>query len=155
MCESNPVRCPIKKTFGSDYHCTHDYCFNKLHSDSVGRKLELMLRPSHWRKKTKSGAVVSWIRIHQNAAFYSVGKFFCLSGGQEHRCLKISQIQGGDSKYIYHENLLKKEAVSSIMSVPQQKRTARKTSLSSVYAINLQGCTINSFKLLSSTKQPN
>lgn len=43
----------------------------------------------------------------QNAAFYTVRKFFCLGGGQEHRFLKISQLQHGDGKYIYHETVLK------------------------------------------------
>ncbi len=42
-----------------------------------------------------------------NAAFYTVGKMFCLKGGQEHRFLKLSQIQRTEVKYIYRENVSK------------------------------------------------
>ena len=45
--------------------------------------------------------------VHLTTTFYTVGKFFCLRGGQEHRCLKLSQLQRGDGKYIYHENVSK------------------------------------------------
>ena len=42
-----------------------------------------------------------------NAAFYTVGKMFCLKGGQEHRFLKLSQIVQTHEKYIYYENISK------------------------------------------------
>ena len=45
----------------------------------------------------------------QNAAFYTVGKIFCLRGGQEHRNLKVSQfirLQEPD-RYVHHENTSK------------------------------------------------
>ncbi len=81
MRESNPVGCPNfldkKDTRFRPLQRTLDYYFNKLPKGL------------------------------QNAAFYTVGKFFCLRGGQEYRCLKLSQLQRGDGKYIYHENVSK------------------------------------------------
>ncbi len=97
-----------RKTLVSPLHRTLDYYFNKLHSDGVGRKVKhaetisLEEEDKIWR----SGFMdLNTPKGLQNAAFYTVGKFFCLRGGQEHRCLKISQIQRGDNKYIYHENV--------------------------------------------------
>jgi len=43
----------------------------------------------------------------QNAVFYAIGKTFCLRGGQEHRTLKLSQLQRDSDKYVYHENVSK------------------------------------------------
>lgn len=43
----------------------------------------------------------------QNAAFFVVGKMFCLRGGQEHRGLRLSQLKRCDNKYVYYENTSK------------------------------------------------
>ena len=44
----------------------------------------------------------------QNAVFYTIGKVFCLRGGQEHRALKLSQLQRcADDRYVYYENVSK------------------------------------------------
>ena len=43
----------------------------------------------------------------QNAAFFVVGKMFCLRGGQEHRGLQLSQLKRFDDKYVYYENVSK------------------------------------------------
>ncbi len=114
MRESNPVGCPNfldkKDTRFRPLQRTLDYYFNKLHSDGVGRKVKhaetisLEEDNSIWR----SGLMdLNTPKGLQNATFYTVGKFFCLRGGQEHRCLKLSQLQRGDGKYIYHENVSK------------------------------------------------
>ena len=39
-----------------------------------------------------------------NAAFFVVGKMFCLRGGQEHRNLQLSQLKRSEDKYVYYEN---------------------------------------------------
>ena len=39
----------------------------------------------------------------QNAVFYTVGKMFCLRGGQEHRDLQFIRLHEPD-RYVYHEN---------------------------------------------------
>ena len=41
----------------------------------------------------------------QNAAFFVVGKMFCLCGGQEHRQLQLSQLKCLEDKYVYYENV--------------------------------------------------
>ena len=38
---------------------------------------------------------------------YTIGKAFCLRGGQEHRALKLSELQRDSDKYVYQENVLK------------------------------------------------
>ena len=43
----------------------------------------------------------------QNAAFFVVGKMFCLRGGQEHRNLQLSQFKRTEDKYVYYENVSK------------------------------------------------
>ena len=43
----------------------------------------------------------------QNAAFFVVGKMFCLRGGQEHRSLQLSQLKHTEEKYAYYENVSK------------------------------------------------
>ena len=43
----------------------------------------------------------------QNAVFYTIGKTCCLRGGQEHRALKLSQLQRDGEKYVYYENVSK------------------------------------------------
>ena len=43
----------------------------------------------------------------QNAAFFVVGKMFCLRGGQEHRGLQLSQLKRFKDRYVYYENTSK------------------------------------------------
>ena len=43
----------------------------------------------------------------QNAAFFVVGKMFCLRGGQEHRGFQLSQLKHSEDKYTYYENVSK------------------------------------------------
>ena len=43
----------------------------------------------------------------QNAAFFAVGKIFCLRGGQEHRGLQLSQLKRNELKHVYYENVSK------------------------------------------------
>ena len=43
----------------------------------------------------------------QNAAFFVVGKMFCLRGGQEHRGLQLSQLKRFEDKYVYYKNASK------------------------------------------------
>lgn len=43
----------------------------------------------------------------QNAAFFVVGKMFCLRGGREHRGLQLSQLKRFHDKYVYYENVSK------------------------------------------------
>ncbi len=49
----------------------------------------------------------------QNAVFYAIGKTFCLRGGQEHRALKLSQLQHDSNMYVYYENGSKNRCGSS------------------------------------------
>ena len=77
-------------------HGTLDSYFHKLHSEGVGRQTkhaEVISSEEEdqlWDKgvmdtKTPTGL--------QNAAFFVVGKIFCLRGGQEHRGLQLSQLK--------------------------------------------------------------
>ena len=43
----------------------------------------------------------------QNAAFFVVGKMFCLRGGQEHKGLQLSQLKRYEDRYVYYENTSK------------------------------------------------
>ncbi len=42
----------------------------------------------------------------QNAVFYTIGKMFCLRGGQEQRLSQFTRYQDPDH-YVYHENVSK------------------------------------------------
>ena len=121
MRESNPVGCPNfldkKYTRFRPLQRTLDNYFNKLHSDGVGRKVKQAETISLEEEDKIWGSGFMDLNTPkglQNAAFYSVGKFVCLHGGQEHRRLKLSQIQRGDGKYIYHENVSKNQNGSFI-----------------------------------------
>ena len=49
----------------------------------------------------------------QNAAFYVVGKMFCLKGGAEHRELKASQLHrfSDPDRYVYIENVMARSKI--------------------------------------------
>lgn len=91
-------------------HKTLDSLFNKLHADGIGRnsKKTEILTVEDEKLLWESGVLnTSTPRGLLNAAFYTVGKMFCLRGGQEHRFLKLSQIRRTDDKYVYSENVSK------------------------------------------------
>lgn len=84
--------------------------FNKLHADGLGRQIKQteILTTKDEQLLWQSGVVnTTTPRGLLNAAFYVVGKMFCLRGGQEHRFLKLSQIKRTDDKYTYYENVSK------------------------------------------------
>ena len=91
-------------------HGTLDSYFHKLHSEGIGRQTkhaEVVSSEEEdqlWKEgimdvKTPTGI--------QNAAFFVVGKMFCLRGGQEHRGLQLSQLKRYEDKYVYFENVSK------------------------------------------------
>ena len=93
-------------------HCTLDAHFHKLHSDGIGRQVK------HAEVFTKEDEEKLWgtgvlgtntPACLQNAAFFTVGKMFCLRGGEEHRALKLSRIKRmtQPDHYIYTENVSK------------------------------------------------
>ena len=94
----------------SSFHKTLDYLFNHLHSEGIGRqtkKAEVLTREDE-RMLWDSGVMnLDVPKGLLNAVFYTTGKMFCLRGGQEHRFLKLSQIQRSEDKYVYHENVSK------------------------------------------------
>ena len=45
----------------------------------------------------------------QNAVVHAIGKIFCFHGGQEHRALRLSHLQGDGDKYVYYENVFKNQ----------------------------------------------
>ena len=93
-------------------HSTLDADFHSLHADGIGIMVKHaeVITPDEEMKLWSSGVM----GLHtpaslQNAVFYTVGKMFCLRGGQEHRSLRISQfirLQEPD-RYVYHENTSK------------------------------------------------
>ena len=93
-------------------HNTLDAHFHKLHSDGIGIKVKHaeVITGEEEMKLWSSGEMALDTPVAlQNAVFYTVGKFFCLRGGQEHRSLRISQfirLEEPD-RYVYHENTSK------------------------------------------------
>ena len=59
------------------------------------------------KKRINFGEKALWAQIHLNAAFFVVGKMFCLRGGQEHRGLQLSQLKRYEDRYVYYENTSK------------------------------------------------
>ena len=91
-------------------HNTLDSLFNKLHSQGVGRQIKKaeVLSIEDERLLWESGTLnTSTPKGLLNAAFFTVGKMFCLRGGQEHRFLKLSQLKRTEDKYVYYENVSK------------------------------------------------
>ena len=91
-------------------HSTLDSLFHKLHADGVGRQVK------HAEVLTKEDEDKLWEAGEMdidtptgllNAAFFVVGKMFCLRGGQEHRNLQLSQLKRSEDKYVYYENVSK------------------------------------------------
>ena len=86
-------------------HGTLDAYFHKLHSQGIGRQTNHaeILSSEEEDKLWSTGVIIGL----QNAAFFVVGKVFCLRGGQEHRGLQLSQLKRFDNKYVYYENTSK------------------------------------------------
>ena len=83
-----------------------------MHSEGLGTKIKSadVFTQEDEQKLWSSGVVsLNPPKSLQNAAFFTVGKMFCLRGGVEHRALKLSQLKRMDSpdRYIYYENVSK------------------------------------------------
>ena len=93
MCNKNPA-CPNfmdkKDARFSQLHKTLDSYFHKLHSEGVGRQTKHaeVVTSDEEDQLWKEGVMNTTTPMGlQNAAFFIVGKMFCLRGGQEHRGL--------------------------------------------------------------------
>ena len=89
------------------FHGTMESVFQKLHEDGVGAEIK------HTEVISEEEEAVLWDkgilgngspRALLRAVFFLNGKNFCLRGGQEHRRLKLSQLQRGDDHWKYVEN---------------------------------------------------
>lgn len=91
---------------------TLDVLFHQLHSEGLGTKIKSadVFTQEDEQKLWNSGVLsLDTPKSLQNAAFFTVGKMFCLCGGVEHRALKLSQLKRMDNpdRYIYYENVSK------------------------------------------------
>ena len=90
---------------------TLDAYFHKLHSEGVGRHTRHAetISSDEENQLWETGVLnTSTPKGLQNAVFYVIGKTFCLRGGQEHRVLKLSQLQRDSDKYTcIYENVSK------------------------------------------------
>ena len=89
---------------------TMDCFFNKLHAGGVGRQVqhaETISGEEEDKLWTSKVLDIATPRGLLNAVFYTIGKSFCLRGGQEHRSLKISQLKRMEDHYVYYENVSK------------------------------------------------
>ena len=88
-------------------HRTMDAVFHDLHVDGIGRQVKhaQLITATEENSLWNNGSP----RALQNAVFFTVGKMFCLRGGQEHRGLKISQVVRfyDPDRYVYYENVSK------------------------------------------------
>ena len=76
-----------KKTRFQQLHCTLDAHFHNLYSDGIGRQVQHaeVFTKEDEEKLWKSGVLgTNAPRCLHNAAFFTVGKMFCLCGGEEH-----------------------------------------------------------------------
>ena len=93
-------------------HGTLDAHFHDLHSRGIGRQVhhaEVITVEEEDQLWDSGVCGLNNPVALQNAAFYVVGKMFCLRGGVEHRELKLSQLNrlSGPERYIYIENVSK------------------------------------------------
>ena len=94
----------------SQLHGMLDAYFHKLHSQGVGRQTKHAETISSeeedqlWRVGVMDTNTPTGL---QNAAFFIVGKMFCLRGGQEHRGLQLPQLKRCTDWYVYYENTSK------------------------------------------------
>ena len=104
-----------KKPAFRQLHGTLDVHFRQLHETGIGRRVkheEVVSKEEKDRlwKQNCMGAANPKALV--NAVFYLNGKNFCLRGGEEHRNLKLSQLQrlSQPDRWIYHENCSKNRA---------------------------------------------
>ena len=95
-----------------DLHGTLDAYFHNLHSQGIGREVKHaeVFTAEEEDQLWESGVCgLNSPTALQNAAFYVVGKMFCLRGGAEHRELKKSQLHRyiNPDRYVYIENVSK------------------------------------------------
>ena len=93
-------------------HRTLNSLFRQLHESGVGTKVQHteVITTEEENRLWESGVVgVNSPKSLLNAVFYCNGKGFCLRGGEEHRGLKLSQLQRlkNPDRYIYTENYSK------------------------------------------------
>ena len=91
-------------------HGTLDSYFHRLHSEGHGRQTkhaETISSEEEDRLWREGVTDVDTPTSLQNAAFFVVGKMFCLRGGQEHRGLQLSQLKRFKDRYVYYENTSK------------------------------------------------
>ena len=96
-------------------HGTLDVHFRRLHETGIGRRVkhaEVISKEEEdrlWRQNCMGAAAPRGLL---NAVFYLNGKNFCLRGGEEHRNVKLSQLQrlSQPDRWIYHENCSKNRA---------------------------------------------
>ena len=93
-------------------HNTLDSHFHKLHSQGVGRNVqhaEVFTVEEEDKLWETNVCGLNTPTALQNAAFYVVGKIFCLRGGIEHRELKLSLMHrfANPDRYLYIENVSK------------------------------------------------
>ena len=77
-------------------HGTLNSHFHKLHESAVGTKvkhIEIISKDEEGRLWDSGVMGVTSPSAMLNAVFFCYGKNFCLHGGEEHRCLKISQLE--------------------------------------------------------------
>ena len=87
---------------------TLDAYFHNLHSEGIGRHAETISTEEENQLWETGVLDINTPKGLQNAVFYTIGKMFCLRGGQEHRALKLSQLQRcDDGRYVYYENVSK------------------------------------------------
>ena len=86
-----------------------DAHFYQLHSTGIGRDVKhARVLTTDEEKLWRSGVMgMKTPKALQNAAFFIVGKMFCLRDGVELRELKPSQVQRhmNPDRYIYSENV--------------------------------------------------
>ena len=95
-------------------HRTLDSSFHKLHSEGVGRQTkhaEIISSDEECQLWESDVLNTTTTKGLQNAVFYTtcIGKTCFLCGGQEHRALKLSQLQHDGEKYVYYENVSKNQ----------------------------------------------
>ena len=93
-------------------HGTLNSHFRKLHESGVGTKVkyaEVICKDEENRLGDSGIMSARSPSALLNAVFYSNGKNFCLRGGDEHRRLKLSQLERlrDPDRYIYTENCSK------------------------------------------------
>ena len=94
-------------------HHTMDAVYKKLRANGVGsqRHATETFSKEEENRLWESGVLgVDNPTTLLRAVFFSNGKNFCLRGGDEHRNLKLSQLERTENGYVYTENAFKNRA---------------------------------------------